>query len=122
MLYETLLQGKMFLCLLYFGIVCGIFLTAKKLCEKTFKNKKNVVIIFDILFMLVFSAIFIFAKTKFCYGEFRLYEVVAFVLGIWLQQISLNNLVEKFFKMSYTLLVKIFCKLKKTKLFGKIFK
>ena len=122
MLYETLLQGQMFLCLLFFGIVCGIFLTAKKMLDRMLKNKSFVVVTTDIVFMLIFSAIFIFAKTVFCYGEFRAFELIAFLLGVWLQQISINNLVEKVFKMSYNLLGKIFRKLKKTKVFSKIFK
>lgn len=112
----------MFLCLLYFGILCGIILSIKKLIDKTFKQNKVIVIFTDIFFMLIASIIFIFAKIKYCYGEFRLFEVLSFSLGIFLQQISLNNLVEKFLSMSYTLFVRMFCKLKKTKIFGKIFK
>ena len=122
MLYETLLQGSMFLCLLYFGILCGIILSAKNLCDKLAKKNRVIVVITDILFMILLSLIFIFAKTKYCYGEFRLFEILAFVIGIFLQQISINNLVEKILKMSYTLLNKSFCKLKKVKLFRKIFK
>lgn len=122
MLYETLLQGKMFLCLLYFGILCGIFLSIKKLIDKTLKNNKVIVIVTDIIFMLFASIIFVFAKIKYCYGQFRIFELLSFSLGIYLQQISINNLVEKILNMSYTLFIRVFCKLKKTKIFSKIFK
>ena len=122
MLYETLLQGLMFLCFLWFGIVCGFFLSGIKLLEKIFKHKKIAVVVFDIAFMIVFSLLFVFAKTIICYGEFRIFEVLRFCLGIFLEQISLNNLVEKFLNLSYTLLGKVFAKLKHTKLFAKIFK
>lgn len=122
MLYETLMQGKMFLVLMYFGIVAGIFLTAKKLIDKTIKKSKFLTAISDMIFMLVCSALFLIAKTKFCYGEFRFFELCAFLIGIILQQYSLNNLVEKFLNMVYNVIVKLFAKLKKTKLFGKILK
>ena len=122
MLYETLLQGKMFLCFLYFGILCGIILSIKKLCDKTFKNNRFVVILTDLIFMIFSSLIFIFAKIKYSYGEFRLYELIGFLIGIFLQQYSLNNLVEKILKMIYTLFVKISIKIKGNKFFNKIFK
>lgn len=122
MLYETLLQGKMFLVLLYFGLVCGIFLTIKKLICKTFKQNKILVIIGDVVFCVIASFVFLIAKNIFCYGEFRLFELLAFSLGIFVEQISINNLVEKILNLFYTLLVKIFCKIKKSKFGSKIFK
>ena len=122
MLYESLLQGKMLLCMLYFGIVCGIILSIKKLIDKTLKSNKIVVIITDVIFMALSTLVFIFAKIKYCYGQFRVFEIIGFCLGLFLQQISINNLVEKFLKLSYTLLARLFCKLKKTKLFSKILK
>ena len=121
MLYETLLQFQMFLVLLYFGIVCGILLSIKKIVDKTLKNNK-IIIVTDIAFMILTSTIFIFAKIKYCYGQFRIFELIGFCTGIFLQQISINNLVEKFLNMSYTLLVRLFCKLKKIKFFSKILK
>lgn len=122
MLYETLLQGKMFLAIMYFGIVAGVFLTAKKLIDKTTKKSKFLTCISDIVFMLVCTTLFLIAKTKFCYGEFRFFEISAFLIGILIQQYSLNKLVEKFFNMVYNVFVRLFAKLKKTKLFGKILK
>ena len=122
MIFETLLQGKIFLCFVFFGGICGMVFSAKKLIDKSFKKRKFVVVTTDILFMIMFSLTFIFAKTMFAFGEFRLYLLIAYVLGIVWEQISLDFLVEKFLKMSYTLFGKIFCKLKKTKLFSKVLK
>lgn len=122
MLYETLLQSKMLLVMLYFGVTCGILLTAKNLICKTLKQNKVIVILTDILFCVLSTFVFLHARTKFCYGEFRLFELLSFCLGIFIEQISINNLVEKFFKLIYNLFVKIFCKIKKTKLGKKIFK
>ena len=122
MLYETLLQFQMFLVLLYFGIVCGILLTIKKLLCKVFKQNKIVVFVSDILFCIVASFVFLFTEIKFCYGEFRLFELLSFGIGIFVEQISINNLVEKIFCLIYNVGVKVFGKIKNTKLGKRIFK
>lgn len=122
MMFETLLQGKIFLAFVFFGAICGIVFSIKKLIDKSFKNNKITTVATDIIFMLVFSAIFIFAKNVYAYGEFRLYLALAYCLGIVWEQISLNYLVEKFLNMSYNLFTRLFCKLKKFKIFSKIFK
>lgn len=120
MLYETLLQGKIFLVLLYFGILCGIVLTSKKMLTKMTKNNKVLLVLTDTLFLSICAIAFIFARIKFCYGEFRIFHLVAFLLGILLEQISLNKLVEKFFTLLYNISRKIFNKLKNIKIIKKI--
>ena len=122
MLYQTLLQGEIFLCALYFGLVCGIALTAKKGFVKLLKNNKIVVIATDILFFLVATFLFLICINLFNYGEFRLYELAGFSLGVFLEQISLNKIVEKTLHLIYNLFVKLITKLKKTKIFGKVLK
>jgi len=122
MLFETLLQGKLLFCFLYFGILCGIFLSVKKILDKTLKKRKLVIILTDLFFMLLSTLIFVYAKIKYAYGEFRLYQVVGYCLGIFLQQISLNKIVEKILIVCYNFVVRGFCNLKKTKLFSKILK
>ena len=122
MLYESLLQGKTFLVVLYFGIVAGVLLTIKKIIDRPLKKSKIFITLSDIFYMLICSLLFLLTKTKFCYGEFRLFELIAFFMGILLQQFSLNNLVEKILHMLYNLFVKVTNKLKKIKLFGKILK
>lgn len=122
MLYETLLQGKIFLCAIYFGLVCGIFFTIKKRLDNLFKKNKFVVLINDILIFVVATALFLICINLFNYGEFRLYELVGFACGIVLEQISLNKIVEKILQILYNLFNKLFTKLKKSKLFGKVIK
>lgn len=122
MLFETLLQGKIFLCTLYFGLVCGIFLTAKKVVDNMFKKNKFAVMATDIIFFAIATILFLICINVFNFGEFRLYELIGFALGVWLEQISLNKIVEKFFNMVYNILTKIFKKLKQTKLFARVLK
>ncbi len=90
--------------------------------DRSFKQNKVIIIVTDILIMVFATFTFLYAKIKYCYGEFRFYMPLSFCLGIYLQQISINNLVEKILNMIYNFIVKIFCKLKKTKLLGKILK
>lgn len=122
MLYQTLLQSKIFLCTVYFGIVCGVCLMAKKLIDNFFKNKKIVVLITDIFIFFVATILFLICINLFNYGEFRLYELAGFVLGIVLEQISLNKIVEKTFSLIYNLITKLINKLKTTKIFSKVLK
>lgn len=122
MLYETLLQSKIFLCTMYFGLICGILLTVKKGLDRLFKNNKVIVIITDIILFIIATLLFLICINVFNYGEFRLYELLSFVVGIVLEQISLNKLVEKTLHLLYNLLCKLITKLKKTKIFGKVLK
>lgn len=121
MFFETLLQSNIFLCCLYFGIVAGIYLTIKKMLQKIFSHKVFV-FIGDILFFVVCLLLFLICINTFNFGVFRFYEILGFVLGVILEQISLNKLVEKFLNMLYNITRK-FCQwLKKSKIFGKIAK
>ena len=122
MLYSTLLQGQMFLAMLYFGLLCGIVLTVKKLIDRITKKNKYFIVLTDILFVAICSLVFLLAKIKFCYGEFRLFEIISFCLGIFLEQISINNLVEKILKLLYNFFVKVFLKIKKFKIFKRLSK
>ena len=122
MMFETLLQGEIFLCFLFFGAICGIVFSSKKMIDKAFKKSKLIVLITDIVFMFLFSIMFIYAKNIYNFGEFRLFLLMAYIIGIVWEQISLDFLVVKFLKMSYNFFVRLFCKLKKTKFFCKIFK
>ena len=122
MLYSTLLQGQMFLAMLYFGLLCGIVLTVKKLIDKITKKNKYFIVLTDILFVAICSLVFLLAKIKFCYGEFRLFEIISFCLGIFLEQISINNLVEKILKLLYNFFVKVFLKIKEFKIFKRLSK
>lgn len=122
MLFETLLQDQIFFCTIYFGIICGIFLTVKNIIDNVFKKNKYVLIITDIIISIIFTALFLICINVFNYGQFRLFEVFGFMLGVIIEQISLNKIVEKFLKIIYNIFIKVFYKLKKTKIFQKIIK
>ena len=122
MLYETLLQGKTFLCCAYFGILASFSFEIKFLLSKLTKNNKILNIIFEILAMLFCTVVFWVCISKYNFGVFRLFELVAFCLGIVFEYFSVHKLLEKNLQLIYTFFVRIANKLKKTKLLGKIFK
>ena len=122
MLYETLLQGKIFLCCAYFGILSGLVFEIKFLVLMLLKNNKIINIVFEIICMLIATTLFLICISKFNYGIFRIYELVGFCLGICAEYFSLHKLLEKNLNLIYNFFVKLLNGLKKTKLFGKIFK
>lgn len=126
MLYETLYQGQIFLVVLYFGLLAGIVFEAKNIVENAFGKNKIICAVLDTAFMLVSSLLFIFAKNLANYGEFRIYLLIAFVLGIILEHISIGFLVEKFFVGVYNITKKIgrkiFCYKPKSKFMQKLLK
>ena len=122
MLYETLLQGKIFLCTIYFGILASVFFEIKFLLLKILKNNRVLNIIFEILATLCAGVMFFICIFECNYGIFRLYELVGFCLGITFEYFSVHKLLEKNLNLIYNITAKGLNRLKKSKLFGKILK
>ncbi len=116
MLHETLLQGQVFLCMLYFGLWCGILFELKNIIEKTFFNNKIICVILDTCFVAISSVIFVLGKNIVNFGEFRLFLLLSFCFGAILEHFSIGFLVEKLFNLIYTNVIKFFklliCKIK----------
>lgn len=122
MLYETLLQGKIFLCCVYFGIIASFVFEIKFLALKISKNNKILNVLLEIFAMICCTIIFLYCISKYNYGIFRIFELVGFCLGFAFEYFSIHKLLEKNLNLIYTFFAKVANKLKKTKLFGKIFK
>lgn len=121
MLYQTLFQGKVFLIMLYYGIISGLILEIKILTCKIF-NSKLLNILLDFVIGIIFGFLFIKSVNMFNYGEFRIYLLIAYCIGIIIEHKTLGNLVEKLLVNIYTLFAKLINKLKSKKVFSKIFK
>lgn len=121
MLFETICQWQIFLSVFYFGLICGMFLELKILIGKqiTFKLFNTLL---DIFYCVICGFLFIKSVNLFNYGEFRLYLLISFCLGIVIEHKSVGFLLEKVFIFIYNLVTKMFSKLKKFKLFAKLFK
>lgn len=126
MLYETLLQGQIFLCLIWFGILSGIIYEIKRMIEITFLNLKIIVFILNIIYLFIAGIIFIFAINLINFGEFRVFEIIAFITGIIIERKICGILVVNFINKMYNVFIKtikrifnsnfikkIFCKRKK---------
>lgn len=119
MLYETLFQSQIFFMMLYFGMICGIIFEAKNLIRHALFDNKIISFVADFAFMCVSALIFVYSKNLLNFGEFRIYLLLAFVLGIIIEHISIGFLVEKLFYLMYNksrkLYRRIFCKKTKSK-------
>ena len=87
--------------------------------DKIFKHW-TLILITDILFFITSTFLFVFAENLFNYGEFRLYLLLAFVLGATIEHFSVGFLVEKFFIIIYNLINRVIYLLKNK--FKKVFK
>lgn len=111
MLFETLKQSYIFLGAIYFGLISGILFEMLSF----FFGKKNKIYIWikDILFSIFSTLLFIVCIKTINYGEFRLYILLAFIVGFILEHLTIGFLIEKliqftckFFKMVYNKLMK----------------
>ncbi len=113
MLYETLFHAKIFLSIVYFGLISGLFYEITHLLK--LKNK-IIVFVSDFVFMLIYSALYIVSVNIFCYGEFRFFTMPAFLLGFLIERKTIGKFVALFFYMIYNNVVKLFNKIKKLKI------
>lgn len=123
MLYETLFQADIFLSIIYFGIISGLvyeiinLITVKNYIINLFK---------DLLFMLIFSVIYVYSVNIYCFGEFRLFTIVAFIVGFLIERKTIGKFLALFLNIIYNVTVKIVLKInnfyivKKIVSFGKL--
>lgn len=121
MLYQTTFQGKIFLIMLYYGIISGLILQIKLTICCYFKSKifSNIT---DFLIGVIFGYIFIKGMNLYCYGEFRIYLLIAYLIGLIIVHYSLGFLIKSMIKYICKFLKGVFCKLKRIKVLAKIFK
>ena len=111
MLFNNSILGYSFLFMLYVGICMGILYDMFWYIRKIY-NTKFVTIILDIIFALVYTATFVFGLQYCNYGQFRVFLLLTNIFGFVLQKITMGDLVAKFIKFIYNLIIKIFGKRK----------
>lgn len=96
MLYPTLSQPIVFLCLAAAGLVCGLLFEIKRFISSFwFKH------IFD-FFMVIFSAgIFFVLNLHLNYGQFRFWTIFTFVLVIILERVIFAFFAKKWYSFSH---------------------
>jgi len=120
MLYETLKQSYIFLGTIYFGLITGIIKNAINLIINACKNNKVITFILDLIFMIIFSFMFIICINIVNFGEFRLYLLLGYIIGFILEIKTLGFLVDFVLKKIYTFIKFIYKKLLTIKIFKRI--
>ena len=85
--------------------------------SNVFNNKKLINFILDLIFSIGAIFLLITCLNVVNYGEFRFYLLISFIIGYFLERISIGFLVDFILKKLYNLTIKIVNKLSKTKIF-----
>jgi len=112
MLYETLKHGVIFLSMLYFGLVGGVFYEIKSLCFKPLEKNAFLTIILDTVFFVILALLFFVAIQFTNYGEIRFFLFISFFLGFFLERITIGSMLAKFFKVLYNKFINVVKKFK----------
>lgn len=91
MLYETLSQPYIFLCLSLGGFFCGFIFDLKDIILSFFK--KQTIIKQILLFFAVFSTFFIYfyLNLKVNFGQIRFFPMIIFSLAFYIQRFIIKN-------------------------------
>ena len=116
MLYSTLPQPLVFLCLFCSGLAGGVIFEFARLVSFLCNKNKIVLQIGYFFSAICCTTIFFFVNLLVNYGELRLFAIFAFVVAVMLEHFIFANLFAKLAKLCYT---KIVCKKKKEKKFSK---
>lgn len=110
---QLLLFLKFFIIGLFPAFLLGIF----NFFSLFFKHKKTYFIIFDIIFCLFFTSLFLLAVNILNYGEIRSYLLIAYVLGCVLERKTIGKLFAKLHILIYNTINIASKKFKQSKMF-----
>lgn len=102
----------LFLIFSFYGIVSGAIYLIFCFIRRMFNFNLFIGIPIDILTGLVIGLIFFYCIMKFAFGEFRLYFLLAFLIGICILLITLKNFVATLSDFVYNIIRKLLFKLK----------
>lgn len=93
-------QSALFLNFLLLGFAFGMLIGIFNLI-KTFFQNKIVLFVLDLLTCLIFTICFVYLVNKLNWGEIRLYLIIAQLLGVFIERISLGKLFAKIYLKMY---------------------
>ena len=105
---------------LFLGVLCGAIYGITQLIAFIFKKTTIAQIVSDLLFSLTTGFMFCSAINNYFYGQIRLYIVIIFILGLYLERKTFGKLFAKLYFILYNVGRKIVRKFFSSK-FGKIF-
>ena len=98
------LQLKDFFILFLIGIGIGIIYGILNMCQKI-KPIYAIQIILDIVFCIISTIVFLFSINIINMGEFRLFLLIAYIIGFIIERITLGKLFAKGYKFVYNKLI-----------------
>ena len=114
-LFETLNQPKILVCIIFCGFFCGLFFDVCNLIVFLCNNNKITKNIFQCISTILCFFVLFFVNSKINYGQMRLYILVFFVLSIFLERISVGKIIAKTYNWCYTQFEKVINTLTKVK-------
>lgn len=117
----TAVQIKLFAIFFAIGIAVGIVFGICKLIN-VFVRSKILQFVTDLMATLFGGIVYLILINKLNMGIMRLYLIVAFVLGIVLERLTLGKIFAKLYKKLYNVLEKLNTNFKQTKVGKFIFK
>ena len=101
MLLETLSQPTIFLMLIIFGFLSGVFFDFSNFFWKTTNKNKNFKHILDFFSTLAVFFLFFLCIYVFNFGEIRAYEFFVFFSFFSIERFTFGKLVEKLIELCY---------------------
>lgn len=101
LLFETLSQPLTFLIIFGIGFLCGFLFDFENYFLFLVNKNKIIEIILDVFLTIGTCLILYLSIVKFNFGELRVFLIVAFCLGLFVQRISLGRLIAKVVEKCY---------------------
>jgi len=115
------LQIKELCILMFFGFIIGVLYDILN-TPTTIKKNTPLQIVIDILFVCIFSALFLLIINIVNDGEIRFFLIIGYILGFIIERISLGKLFAKLLKNMYTFIIRCIKSFSKSKFGRMIFK
>lgn len=110
-----------FICVLV-GIILGTIYGLINIVKAVFRNNFITNNIIDFLYSILFCLVCLYTLIQFNFGQVRLYLIVAFIFGFYLERKTLGKVFAKLEHWLYNKLGKVKISLSKTKIYKKITK
>lgn len=119
-MFASSVSGIIFLKFFVLGVIFGSIFEICKLSKIISKNNIWIVNTINFVFWAVLGTYFCSGVVSLCNGNVLWYAIVAVIIGLFLEQISIGFLFTKFYHLVYNIFVKVWKKTKSTRLGNKM--
>lgn len=111
LLYETLSQPLIFAVISLIGFSSGLIFDLRNYICFLFAKNKIVSITLDVVATILVCLIFLIGNLYFNFGEFRVYVILAFIIGLLIERVTLGIIVGKICSWCYNKFRKLVLKI-----------